>query len=74
MLITSRRSRGSGYYFTKDGMMENEICPILVGGVEHEPVINPDEVQAVRWREWNAVLEEIAHDPTFHPCHTGGGR
>ena len=52
------------YCFTRDGIMENETCPILVGIVEHEPVINPDEVEAVRWREWNAFLEEIALDPT----------
>ena len=51
------------YCFTKDGVMENEICPILVGVVEHEPVINPDEVQAVRWRAWDAFLEEMACDP-----------
>ncbi len=54
------------YCFTKGGIMENEICPILVGVVEHEPAINPDEVQAVRWREWNAFLEEIVRDPTTY--------
>lgn len=46
--------------------MENEICPILVGVVKHDPVINLDEVQAVRWREWNAFLKEIARDPRFY--------
>jgi isopentenyl-diphosphate delta-isomerase len=54
------------YCFTRNGIMENETCPILVGIVEHEPVINPDEVQAVRWREWNAFLEEIERDPTAY--------
>jgi isopentenyl-diphosphate Delta-isomerase len=47
------------YCFTKDGVMENEICPILVGIVDHEPVLNPDEVQAVRWMEWKAFLKAI---------------
>ncbi|OGB93480.1 MAG: isopentenyl-diphosphate delta-isomerase [candidate division NC10 bacterium RIFCSPLOWO2_02_FULL_66_22] len=51
------------YCFTKDGMMENETCPILVGIVEHEPVINPDEVEAVRWMEWKAFLEELERNP-----------
>lgn len=54
------------YCFTRDGIMENEMCPILVGIVETEPVINPDEVEAVRWREWNAFLEEIERDPTYY--------
>jgi isopentenyl-diphosphate delta-isomerase len=52
------------YCFTRDGIMENEICPILVGVVESEPVINPDEVQAVRWRDWAGFLEEIEHPET----------
>lgn len=52
------------YCFTKDGTMENEICPILVGIVENEPVINPDEVAAVRWTEWIAFLEAIERNPT----------
>jgi isopentenyl-diphosphate Delta-isomerase len=47
------------YCFTRDGTMENEICPILVGVVEGEPVINPDEVQAVRWMDWKGFLEMI---------------
>ncbi len=51
------------YCFTKDGTMENEICPILVGIVEHEPVINRDEVEAVRWMEWKAFLEAIERNP-----------
>jgi isopentenyl-diphosphate Delta-isomerase len=51
------------YCFTKDGIMENEICPILIGVVEDEPVINPDEVEAVRWTEWKEFLEEIAGNP-----------
>ena len=43
--------------------MENEICPILVGIVEHEPVINRDEVEAVRWMEWKVFLEVIERNP-----------
>lgn len=41
----------------------NEVCPILVGMVDHEPVINPDEVQAVRWLKWNAFLKSIQRNP-----------
>jgi isopentenyl-diphosphate delta-isomerase len=51
------------YCFTKEGTMENEICPILVGVVDHEPLINPDEVQAVRWIAWDEFLSEIAQHP-----------
>jgi isopentenyl-diphosphate delta-isomerase len=51
------------YCFTRDGMMENEICPLLVGIVDSEPVANPREVEAVRWIEWEAFLGEIEHEP-----------
>ena len=51
------------YCFTKDGAMENEICPILVGIVDAEVLINPDEVQAVRWIEWNGFLEAFERNP-----------
>jgi isopentenyl-diphosphate Delta-isomerase len=54
------------YCFTKDGVMENEICPILLAIVEGEPVTNPDEVEAVRWIEWPAFLEEIERDSTLY--------
>jgi isopentenyl-diphosphate Delta-isomerase len=54
------------YCFTRNGIMENETCPILVGIVGHEPVINRDEVEAVQWRDWNAFLEDIERDPTSY--------
>lgn len=50
------------YCFTRNGVMENEICPILVGLVDAEPVINPDEVEQVRWMDWPAFLDEIEHN------------
>ena len=54
------------YCFTRDGVMENEICPILVGLAENEPVINLEEVQAIRWLGWNCFLEEIENCPTLY--------
>lgn len=50
------------YCFTRDGMMENEICPILVALVEAEPVPNPDEVHQVRWVAWDSFLEEVGRN------------
>ena len=51
------------YCATKDGTMENEICPILVGLVDHEPSPKLDEVEAVQWIEWYAFLKHIEHTP-----------
>lgn len=47
------------YCFTQDNVMENEICPIIVGIVNQEPIINPDEVKTIKWINWNDFLAEL---------------
>ncbi len=47
------------YTFVRTGVMENEICPILVGMTEEEPKPNLEEVEAVRWVAWGVFLEEV---------------
>lgn len=46
------------YTFVREGVMENEICPILVGFTEEEPKPNPEEVEATRWVDWSSFIEE----------------
>ncbi len=45
-----------------DGIVEYEICPVLVGCTDNEPRPNPDEVAAVRWIGWDTFVAEVA-DP-----------
>ena len=40
------------YSFTKDGVMENEICPIFTGFFHGTVQPNKDEVQSVQWIDW----------------------
>lgn len=47
------------YQFSKDNVMENEICPILVGFTNQEVIINPSEVENIKWMKWKDFLEEI---------------
>ena len=47
------------YCFTRFGVMENEICPILVGFSDLEPKFNPEEVENVVWMDWQDFLAEI---------------
>ena len=51
------------YCFTRDGVMENEICHILVGTTDEEPKPNAEEVEATRWVEWSAFLLELKDRP-----------
>jgi isopentenyl-diphosphate delta-isomerase len=45
-----------------DGVVENEICPVLVGFTDAEPQPNPEEVNAAKWMPWGEVLQSVA-DP-----------
>jgi len=47
------------YKFSKNGIMENEICPILIGFFLKKLKINKDEVEKVRWLKWGDFLKEI---------------
>ncbi len=51
------------YRYSRDGVMENEICPILVGFTREEPSLNPVEVEAAAWLGWGAFLQDIATNP-----------
>ncbi len=39
------------------GIVENEICPVFIGRSQQEPTLNPEEVAAVEWIDWEAFLE-----------------
>lgn len=43
----------------RNGIVENEICPILVGYYDGNPKPNPAEIDKWKWMDWSAFLEEI---------------
>lgn len=47
------------YRAEKDGVVENEICPVLVGITDQEPSINPAEVAETKWVGWDEFLAGI---------------
>jgi len=52
----------------KNGIKENEICPILVGHTDKNPKPDPCEVADWKWMGWREFLVEIANKPdTFSP-------
>ncbi len=50
------------YCAQKDGVQENELCPVLIGFTDSEPNIDPSEVNAVKYVDWEE-LEAMCNDP-----------
>lgn len=51
------------YRAEKDGIVENEICPVFVGFTDKMPQPNPDEVADIKWVAWDDFLETV-RDPS----------
>lgn len=52
------------YKFTdKSGIVENEICPILVGYYDGEVKPNLKEIENYKWIKWQNWLEEVETNP-----------
>jgi len=47
-----------------NGIVENEICPILITYSNAYPQPNPQEIATWKWIPWRAFLQEIAAAPT----------
>ncbi len=57
------------YHFAdKNGIVENEICPIFVGYTNEQPTLEKSEVEDYRWVDWNEFLETIKnHAGSYSP-------
>ena len=52
------------YRFTDaQGIVENEICPVLVGYCDTDPKPDQREVEGWRWIRWEEFLKEIKINP-----------
>ncbi len=49
-----------------NGIVENEICPVLVAHADIEPKPNKDEIEAWKWIDWKEFLVEIKQNHTFY--------
>jgi isopentenyl-diphosphate Delta-isomerase len=49
-----------------NGVVENEICPVIITFTDENPTINRNEVECVRWVKWDAFLNEIRIKPSFY--------
>ena len=52
------------YRAEKDGVVENEICPVYVGFTDKSAKPRADEVETVRFVKWQDFLEDIRRPDT----------
>jgi isopentenyl-diphosphate Delta-isomerase len=50
------------YCFERQGVVENEICPIVLAYSDAEPAFNLDEVESIRFLPWKQFLEVLKQD------------
>ena len=50
------------YQAQMDGIMENEICPVMVAFSDDILKINNDEVEKTRWVTWNEFTQMVKSD------------
>jgi isopentenyl-diphosphate Delta-isomerase len=55
------------YRHEKDGVVENEICPVMVAFADCEPVPNAGEVESTRWVPWEGFLRMTTSDAGLSP-------
>lgn len=54
------------YRFEKDGIVENEICPIMVALTQEDIKPNLDEVKEIKWIQWEKWLDEVTKKSDFY--------
>jgi isopentenyl-diphosphate delta-isomerase len=49
-----------------DGVMENELCPVVRAAAAGDVRLHPDEVAAAEWRDWDSCIALVSH-PSASP-------
>lgn len=55
---------GYRYRAEKDGIVENELCPVMAARSDDPVVPNPDEVETIEWAPWNEFVARTVQDPS----------
>lgn len=51
------------YKVEMNGIWENEICPVLVCFTDEKPKPNSDEVENIKWVNWQEFVNDIKNNP-----------
>lgn len=47
------------YRAEKNGVVENEVCPVFIGFTDQQPTLNSFEVEATKWVEWEEFVAAV---------------
>lgn len=51
------------YKVGMNGIWENEICPVLVCFTDDKPKPNSDEVEDIKWINWQEFVDDVKNNP-----------
>ena len=51
------------YKADMNGIVENEICPVLVAFSNQIPIPNSDEVENILWLDWKDFIKDVSENP-----------
>ena len=51
------------YKAQKDGIVENEICPVIIAFTNENPKPNNNEVENVNWIDWAKFVDNVKKNP-----------
>jgi len=54
------------YRFTKDGIEENEICPVFLGRTDATVNPNAAEIDGVKWMSWKDFTDDVKENPAVY--------
>jgi len=54
---------GFSYRAEMNGVVENELCPVMICFTDKKPIINKDEVESIQWINWQEFINDMKKNP-----------
>lgn len=51
------------YEASMNDIYENEICPVLVAFTDKKPIVNRDEIEDIKWVNWQEFVNDVKMNP-----------
>lgn len=51
------------YKAEMNGVVENELCPVMVAFTDEEPKLNRNEVEDIKWINWQEFVADVKKNP-----------